>query len=349
MLWLRSIRATGTVSLPVANPIPQAENVVYRPAPLDERWLYRLWYRLRLPLPVQWVTGSLDLFHSPDFVLPPINGRIPTLLTVHDLSFLHYPHTFPERLVSYLNQVVPWSVSRATHILADSEATRQDLTTLWQVPPEKVSVLYSGVHERFQPVTDNGKITAVRQKYRLDGFPYVLSVGTLQPRKNYQMLIRAFQPLAEKLPHHLVISGGKGWLYDEMMAEVARQRLTDRVHFIGFVDDADLPTLYSEASLFAFPSLYEGFGLPLLEAMGCGTAVLTSNSSSLPEVAGAAAQMLPPQDQAAWTETMFSLLANPALRHDLISAGFAQVRRFSWQQSARQLLTIYRRMLVNTP
>ena len=133
------------------------------------------------------------------------------------------------------------------------------------------------------------------------------------------------------------------------MAEVARQRLTDRVHFIGFVDDADLPTLYSEASLFAFPSLYEGFGLPLLEAMGCGTAVLTSNSSSLPEVAGAAAQMLPPQDQAAWTETMFSLLANPALRHDLISAGFAQVRRFSWQQSARQLLTIYRRMLVNTP
>ena len=341
--------AKPPATLPVANPIPQAGNVIYRPAPLDERWLYRLWYRLRLPLPVQWVTGSLDLFHSPDFVLPPINGRIPTLLTVHDLSFIHYPHTFPERLVSYLNQVVPWSVSRATHILADSEATRQDLTTLWQVPPEKVSVLYSGVHERFQPVTDNGKITAVRQKYRLDGFPYVLSVGTLQPRKNYQMLIRAFQPLAEKLPHHLVISGGKGWLYDEMMAEVARQRLTDRVHFIGFVDDADLPTLYSEASLFAFPSLYEGFGLPLLEAMGCGTAVLTSNSSSLPEVAGAAAQMLPPQDLAAWTETMFSLLANPALRHDLISAGFAQVRRFSWQQSARQLLTIYQRMLVNTP
>ena len=109
----RFFSAKSPATLPVPQPLPQAENVSYRPAPLDERWLYRLWYRLRLPLPVQWVTGPLDLFHSPDFVLPPVNGRIPTLLTVHDLSFVHYPHVFPERLVSYLNQVVPWSIGRA--------------------------------------------------------------------------------------------------------------------------------------------------------------------------------------------------------------------------------------------
>ena len=343
----RFFSAKPPETLPVANPIPEANNVVYRPALLDERWLYRLWYRLRLPLPVQWVTGPLDLFHSPDFVLPPVNGRIPTLLTVHDLSFIHYPHTFPERLVSYLNQVVPWSIGRASHILADSEATRHDLETLWQVPPEKISVLYSGVDARFQPVTDEKKITAVRQKYQLDDFPYVLSVGTLQPRKNFQMLIRAFRPLTETLPHHLVISGGKGWLYEEMLDEVEKQGLLDRVHFIGFVDDDDLPTLYSEASLFAFPSLYEGFGLPLLEAMGCETAVVTSNSSSLPEVAGEAAVQLPPEDQLAWTETIHALLLNHSRRDSLIRAGKTQVLQFSWQQSAHQLITIYHQLIAS--
>lgn len=341
----RFFSAKPPAGLPVPDPLPQANHVTYRPAPLDERWLYRLWYRLRLPLPVQWVTGQLDLFHSPDFVLPPVNGRIPTLLTVHDLSFVHYPHVFPERLVSYLNQVVPWSIGRATHVLADSEATRNDLLAIWQVPPEKVSVLYSGVHERFRPVTDAAQITAVRQKYKLAEWPYLLSVGTLQPRKNYQMLIRAFAPLADKVPHHLVISGGKGWLYDEMLAEVARQGLAERVHFIGFVDDVDLPALYSEADLFVFPSLYEGFGLPLLEAMGCGTAVLTSNSSSLPEVAGDAAQELPPDDQAVWTEAMQALLVDVARRRALEQAGKSQAARFSWQESARRLLKIYQQLL----
>jgi glycosyltransferase involved in cell wall biosynthesis len=343
----RFFSAKPPAKLPVPNPLPQADNVSFRPAPLDERWLYRLWYRLRLPLPVQSVTGPLDLFHSPDFVLPPVYGRIPTLLTVHDLSFIHYPHVFPERLVSYLNQVVPWSIGRASHILADSEATRHDLLTIWRVPPEKVSVLYSGVHERFQPVDDVRQITAVRQRYHLQDWPYLLSVGTLQPRKNYQMLIRAFAPLAEKLPHHLVISGGKGWLYEEMLAEVERQGLADRVHFIGFVDDADLPALYSAADLFVFPSLYEGFGLPLLEAMGCGTAVLTSNSSSLPEVAGTAAQQLSPDDQAAWTDMIDTLLSDPARLQALVRAGHSQATLFSWRESARQLLKIYQQLLAN--
>ncbi|MBK8906122.1 MAG: glycosyltransferase family 4 protein [Anaerolineaceae bacterium] len=341
----RLFSAKPPAQLPVPDPLPQTKNFSHQPAPLDERWLYRLWYRLRLPLPVQWVAGQLDLFHSPDFVLPPVNGRIPTLLTVHDLSFVHFPHVFPERLVNYLNQVVPWSIGRATHILADSEATRQDLLSIWQVPPEKVTVLYSGVHERFQPVEDAAMVTAVRQKYQLHDWPYILSVGTLQPRKNYQMLIRAFAALADKVPHHLVIIGGKGWLYDEMLAEVERQDLTGRVHFIGFVDDADLPAFYSEADLFAFPSLYEGFGLPLLEAMGCGTAVLTSNSSSLPEVAGDAARQLPPQDEAAWTETLHTLLLDADLRHQLVQAGFAQVRRFSWKASAQELLKIYQHVV----
>ena len=343
----RLFSAKRPSTLPVPDPLPNAPHVHHRPALLNERWLYRLWYRLRLPLPVQWVTGQLDLFHSPDFVLPPVNGRIPTLLTVHDLSFLHYPETFPAPLVDYLNKIVPWSVARATHILADSQATKDDLVKLWQVSAEKITVLYSGVDTIFQPVTDEARLSAVRGRYNMGKEPYILSVGTVQPRKNYQMLIRAFAPLAAKWPHHLIIAGGKGWLYDDIMAELGRQGLNGRVHFIGFVDDADLPALYSDAVLFALPSLYEGFGLPLLEAMACGVPVLASNVSSLPEVVGAgeSAVQLPPTDESAWTQAIDHLLADPSQRARMVAAGFRQARHFTWHKAAQQLLQIYQRLL----
>ncbi|MBE2200940.1 MAG: glycosyltransferase family 4 protein [Anaerolinea sp.] len=337
--------AKPPAALPVANPLPTGAHIRYRPAPLSERWLYRLWYRLWLPLPVQWVTGELNLFHSPDFVLPPVRGDVPTLLTVHDLSFVHYPHVFTPALIKYLNRVVPRSVARATHILADSEATRRDLTTIWNVPEAKITVLYSGVDGRFRPVQSADEITAVRAKYDLGEQPYVVSVGTIQPRKNYQMLIRAFAPLAAELPHNLFIAGGTGWLYEEMMMEIERQGLNGRVRFIGFVDDDDLPALYSGASLFAFPSLYEGFGLPLLEAMGCGVPVLTSNASSLPEVAGEAAVQLAPDDETGWTAAMRDLLQDPAQRTRLVTAGFRQARQFTWQKSAQKLLHVYQSVL----
>lgn len=341
----RLFSAKPPTELPVPDPLPAGDHISYHPAPLGERWLYRVWYRLRLPLPVQRVTGPLDLFHSPDFVLPPVRGGIPTLLTVHDLSFAHYPEVFPEPLVHYLNTVVPWSVARATHILADSQATKADLVTLWQVPPKKITVLYSGVDARFRPVEKLEEIIAVRRQYNLGEDPYVLAVGTVQPRKNYRMLIRAFAPLVQEFPHHLVIAGGQGWLYDEMMAEVARQGLSSRIHFTGFVADADLPALYSGASLYVFPSLYEGFGLPILEAMGCGVPVIASNASSLPEVAGEAAVLLDPQDEAGWTAVMGQLFQDNGRRARMVAAGFRQARQFTWRKAAKQLLGVYEALL----
>ena len=337
--------AKRPLTLPVPNPLPTADNVQHRPAPLDERWLYRLWYRARLPLPVQWVTGQLDLFHSPDFVLPPVSGNIPTLLTVHDLSFIHYPENYPESLVNYLNKAVPWSVQRATHVLADSQATKRDLEQIWNVATDKITVLYSGVNGRFQPITDQTRQQTVREKYGLGQRPLLLSVGTVQPRKNYQMLIRAFAQVADDLPHNLVIAGGKGWLYDDMLAEIERQGIDGRVYFIGFVDDDDLPTLYSIASAFAFPSIYEGFGLPLLEAMACGVPVLTSNASCLPEVAGKATIQIDPRDESGWAQAISQILTDMDLRTKLVADGFRQARQFSWQKSAQQLLSIYRQLL----
>jgi glycosyltransferase involved in cell wall biosynthesis len=321
------------------------DNVSYKEAPLGERWLYRLWYRARLPVPVQWFTGSLDLYHSPDFVLPHVGGTIPTLLTVHDLSFLHYPETFPTALLNYLNRVVPWSVARTTHILADSKSTKEDLVSLWQVPEEKVTVLYSGVNEQFRPIEDDKVITTARQKYGLDERPYVAAVGTVQPRKNYQMLIRAFRPVAMNLPHNIAFIGGKGWLDEEMKEEVERQGLAQRIKFTGFVDDEDLPALYCGASLLAFPSLYEGFGLPVLEAMACGLPCLISDASSLPEVGGKAAIQLAPTDEKKWTEAMMGLLTNQVKLVQMREAGIKQASSFSWKKAALELMQIYEYLL----
>lgn len=332
-------------SPPVPNPLPTGANIHHHAAPVSDRWLYRLWHRLHLPLPVQWFTGPIDLYHSPDFVLPPLRGNIPTLLTVHDLSFVHYPETFTPALVNYLNQVVPASVARASHILADSEATRADLMNQWQTPAAKITVLYSGVNEKFRPVTEKAALAALRARYGLGEGPYLLSVGTLQPRKNYQMLIRAFKGVAAQWPHNLYIAGGKGWLYEAMLAEAAAQGLSERVKFLGFVDDADLPALYSAAALFLFPSFYEGFGLPLLEAMACGVPVVSANTSSLVEVAGEAAWLLPPQDERAWQETMHRLLLDAPRRAKMVAAGFRQARQFTWRKTARQLVSIYQQLL----
>jgi glycosyltransferase involved in cell wall biosynthesis len=334
---------------PVADSLPTAPNARFCPALLDERWLYRLWYRLRLPLPVQLVTGALDLYHSPDFVLPPVAGRIPTILTVHDLSFVHYPGVFPPSLVRYLQRVVPWSIARATHVLADSWATYRDLIRLWGVSEQKMSVLYSGVHPRFHFVTDPQRKATVLQRYELTNTPYILAVGTIQPRKNYGMLIRAFARLADEFPHHLVITGGKGWLSEGLLGESTDPSMRARIHFPGFVDDADLPALYSAADLFAFPSLYEGFGLPLLEAMACGVPVLSSNASSLPEVVdgeGEAAVLLPPEDELAWSQAMRHVLTDELQRKRMVAAGLRRVRDFPWQRAARQLLALYQSLIL---
>jgi glycosyltransferase involved in cell wall biosynthesis len=331
--------------IPVENPLPTGTNISVRLAPINERWLYRLWYKLNIPIPIQVFTGSLDLFHSTDFVLPPVQQEIPTLLTIHDLSFIHYPETFTSQLRNYLNKVVPRSVSRATHILADSKATKHDIAAIWGVAPDKITVLYSGVSPHFQPTNDQKSVEELRARYNLGTKPYLLCVGTVQPRKNYQMLIRAFYEVAQQFPHNLIIAGGKGWLYDQILAEIEEQDLNDRVRFIGFVDEHHLPALYSEASLFLFPSVYEGFGLPLLEAMACGVSVVSSNASSLPEVVGDAGMILPPNDTARWTETMIKLLGDSKPRTALIAKGFLQARKFSWNEAAQKLQQIYRHLL----
>ncbi len=328
--------------------LPQAPgcNFIWKPTKFSALWLARLWHRAHLPLPIETFTGAIDLYHATDFVLPPTHPNTRTLLTVHDLSFVRVPETASPNLKAYLDAVVPRSIKRATHVLADSQATKDDLVALYNTSPEKITVLLSGVDSRYKRVDDSQAQAAVREKYQLGSRPYSFSIGTVQPRKNYSRLIRALAQLrAEGHDLALVIAGGRGWLEDEMYQTLREVRMQDYVHLIGFADESDLPALYSGALCTTFPSLYEGFGLPVLESMACGTPVVTSNVSSLPEVAGNAALQVNPYDLEAITDAVRRIINDYALREDLIERGYQQARRFTWEDSARQLQVIYRDLL----
>ncbi len=310
-----------------------------RPLPLDDRWLAILWQRARLPLPVELFCGRLDLFYSPDFVLPPqMTGR--RVLTVHDLAFLVHPECAVPSLEWYLHRAVGRAIARADLILADSENTRQDLIRLRGVEPERVQVLYAGVGPAFSPVQDRALLAGVRARYTLPE-RFLLTVGTIEPRKNLPRLFAALASLPEPLRLPLLVVGKRGWLYEETFAAVARLGLEGQVRFLGFVPDADMPALYTLALALVYVPVYEGFGLPPLEAMACGTPVLTSSTSSLPEVVGEAALQVDPADGEAIAAGMRRLVEDAGLRAQLRQAGLAQAGRFSWERSAERLLGLW--------
>lgn len=320
-----------------------ASNFRSKRLPFSERTFTGLWHRLGVPLPVEWLSGPLDIFHSPNFVLPPVqNAR--ALLTVHDLSYMRYPRGAEPSLRRWLERVVPPSIARADRVLADSISTKNDLVELLGVPESKISVVGAGVEERFAPVTDERRLEEVRRRYRLPPC-FILGLGTLEPRKNFDGLCRAYRIARERSSAarecDLVIAGGKGWLYNGIFEEVERGGVSSHIHFPGFVADDDLPALYTLARLFAYPSHYEGFGIPVLEAMGCGTPVICADNSSIPEVAGDAALMVDSGDDEGLARAIERLLEDDEPGAKLAAKGFEQVKGFGWEAAARKLLGVY--------
>jgi glycosyltransferase involved in cell wall biosynthesis len=320
--------------------MPSEPNFAYRQLPGTDRALAILWHRFLLPLYADVWAGGADLFHSPDFALPPLLRAV-GLVTVHDLSYMHYPEHAQPGLMRYLGKAVPRSVRRARLVLADSGSTRDDIISFLGTKPDRIRVVYAGVGREFHPVTEPGVLARVRGQYGLE-WPFVLNVGTLEPRKNHLRLLEAFSLLTEAHADlHLMLVGGKGWLYDDVHAAVDRLGLRDRVVFPGFVRDEDLPSLYTMAAAFAYPSLYEGFGLPVLEALACGTPTVCSDSSSLPEVAGDAALLVHPNDVDGLARALTRILSDETLRGQLRGRGLLQAARFTWEAAAASLMACY--------
>ena len=281
-----------------------------------------------------------EVYHSPNYIVP-LAIRCPTVVTVHDLAFFdRASHRLRSRL--YLGALTTVAVARARRIICVSEFTRDGLVKRFPQVEERVRVVGEGVADAFAPQPAD-VVAAFRSRHQLER-PYVLFVGTIEPRKNLARLIRAFgAAVAESgAEHDLVIAGSRGWMDEEVVLAHRESPIAGRIRFLGYVPDQDLPAAYAGADLFAYPSLSEGYGLPPLEAMACGTAVLTSSAGSLPEVVGHAAALVDPTDDAAMSKTLARLLVDRAERELLQAAGLEWSARFRWGRVAEQTMAVYR-------
>lgn len=299
----------------------------------------RLWTHARLS--AEMLLHRPDALFVPAHVLPLIHPRA-SVVTVHDLGYLYYPEAHRDADRRYLDWSTRWNAAQAAAVLADSEATKADLVRAYGARPEKIHVVYLGRDERISRVSNPLRLAEIRARYDL-AQRYFLYMGTLQPRKNLERVVQAFEAICgrpELADMQLVLAGRKGWLYDSLFARVERAGLGERIVFPGYIPEEDVPALLSAAAAFVFPSLYEGFGIPVLEAGGCGVPVITSNTSSLPEVAGDAALLVDPHDVDAVADAMYRVVTDPALAAELTRRGHENVKRFSWEKCARETLAV---------
>jgi glycosyltransferase involved in cell wall biosynthesis len=325
-------------------PLPGLELVPTRTVALGYKpWRMLVWLGQLARVGFDRLLPGGALFHATEHLLPPLRS-VPTVLTVHDLIFKHLPAHHKRLNRWYLNQALPLYCRQASHIIAVSECTRRDLVAAYGLPPDKITVVHEAADPRFRPQSAQA-VAVVRSRYRLPE-RYVVFVGTIEPRKNLTRLLAAFEEVySVGLTDGLVIVGRRGWLYDAFFAALERSRVRDAVIFPGYVADADLPAIYAGAQALAFPSLYEGFGLPVLEAMTCGTPVTCSATSSLPEITGDAALPFDPENVQSITTALRRLLSDTDLQASFSQRGFEQAAKFSWDRVAAHTRLVYDKVL----
>lgn len=307
--------------------------------PTSRRTLRILWEQLVWPVAA--LRDRLSLLHSTAFVTP-LLAPAPAVVTVYDLSFLHFPEQFPRLQRLYLTTQTRRSCRQARRVVTISRASRDDLIRFFGVFPGQIDVVPPGIDEQFRPL-EAGAVAAFRREQRLPE-RFVLHVGTLQPRKNLTVLIEAMARLGRpELP--LVLVGGKGWFYEQIFDLVEALGLQEQVRFAGYVDDEALPLWYNAASLLVMPSVYEGFGMPVLQALACGTPVVAAGVSALPEAGGAAARYFRPDDVTGLAKEMLAVLDNPALASTMRQEGFRHASTFSWTAAGEAMSSVYQRAL----
>lgn len=310
-----------------------------RPVRLRLNALLRPWWAIRLPLYIR-QTG-MDVFHGTNFDVPLWNGCA-TVVTIHDLSLFLHPETHEKRLVRRARRRMPLMARTASMIITPSESVRREVCDHFHISPEKVVAIPEAARPFFKPVEARQAAPVLRQFGLEEGF--ILFVGTIEPRKNLMTLVRAFEELvrATALRPQLVIAGRKGWLTDELFSYVEGMSARERVRFLGYVPEDALGALYSSCGVSVYPSLYEGFGLPTLEAMACGAPVITTRTQALQETVGDAARLVDPHDAHALARAMAELLSDERARRELASEGLRRAAQFSWEKTAGLTLEVYR-------
>ncbi|MFH1453373.1 MAG: glycosyltransferase [Armatimonadota bacterium] len=316
----------------IFNKVYRAINLVYH-------------YQIRLPL--QALFGRLSVLHLPAYIIPVVKF-CPSVVTIHDLSFILFPEKFIKTYRVYLQFFVPLSMRRADYIIADSRSTKEDIKKLFKIKDDKIKVVYPGVSDSFRVIDDKSVIEEVKQKYKLPE-RFILFVGTLEPRKNVLGLIKAFNTFkkTDDKNYKLVITGSPGWLYNDIYTTVDELKIKDDVVFTGYLADEDIPKLYNAADLLVYPSFYEGFGFPIVEAMKCGTPTIASNISSLPEVVGDAGILIDPNNTDEIAEAISNVLNDDELKKKLVKNGIERAKLFTWERSADNVIDIYNKCLEN--
>lgn len=302
-----------------------------------------LWEQLVLPVAVR--RAQADVLHATAFVAPIVRPS-PTVITIYDVSFALFPQFFRGFNQAYLRAATRWSARHAQRLIAISDCARRDIHRLYGVPLDRIDVAYPGVAETLQRA-DPDRVTEFRRAKNLPD-KFLLYLGTLEPRKNLTMLVQAFAHLKRECPDALlVLAGGVGWLAGELRAAIETRGVKDGIVLPGYVAEEEKALWYAAATAFVFPSLYEGFGLPPLEAMACGTPVVTSNAASLPEVVGGAGLTIAPDDIGGWAAALRRVWTDAAYRAELADRGVRQARQFTWQATSRQIAQAYHHLIID--
>jgi glycosyltransferase involved in cell wall biosynthesis len=310
------------------------------------RWLpgrvaQAAWKRIGFP-PYDWFAGDADLYHFPNFVRPPLSRGRKSVVTIHDVSFLRLPETTEEKNLAWLTSEIWRTAERADAILTDSHFSAREIVELLGVPREKVHPVWLGLPD-FGPPPEGAEVECTLATLGLSK-PYLLTVGTIEPRKNLPFLVKVFEALAD-VGGSLVLAGGLGWKTEGTLQAIERSPRRGEIRLFNGLDDRQLSALYAGASVFVFPTLYEGFGFPPLEAMGRGTPVVSARNSSLPEVLGDAARWVDGYDAEEWAHVVRSLLGDADERDRLRALGLAQAKKFRWEDTARATWAVYRSLV----